>query len=88
MVSVARKLVGNPSLEFVASPALAPPELSVDPALMAQYGMLLHLVASVEINAVDRTRTGQRSSYAIARRGRCRTLETLCNCTPRPFVKA
>jgi hypothetical protein len=34
---LARKLVGNPTLEFVASPALAPPEVSVDEALIAQY---------------------------------------------------
>ncbi|KAJ3199713.1 GTP-binding nuclear protein gsp1/Ran, partial [Clydaea vesicula] len=30
-----RKLVGNPNLEFVAAPALAPPEVQLDPALMA-----------------------------------------------------
>ncbi|KAL9638756.1 MAG: hypothetical protein Q9164_001346 [Protoblastenia rupestris] len=34
---LARKLVGNPSLEFVASPALAPPTLQVDEALLQQY---------------------------------------------------
>lgn len=34
---LARKLVGNPALEFVASPALAPPEVQVDEALMAKY---------------------------------------------------
>jgi GTP-binding nuclear protein Ran len=34
---LARKLVGNPTLEFVASPALAPPEVTVDQALLAQY---------------------------------------------------
>ena len=34
---LARKLTGNPNLEFVASPALAPPEVAVDPALMQQY---------------------------------------------------
>jgi len=27
----------NPNLEFVAAPALAPPEVQVDPELMAQY---------------------------------------------------
>ena len=30
-------LPSNPSLEFVAAPALAPAEVSVDPALMEQY---------------------------------------------------
>lgn len=34
---LARKLVGNPQLEFVAAPALAPPEVQVDAALMQQY---------------------------------------------------
>lgn len=34
---LARKLVGNPGLDFVASPALAPPESAVDPALVEQY---------------------------------------------------
>jgi hypothetical protein len=34
---LARKLVGNPTLEFVASPALAPPEVTVDTKLLAQY---------------------------------------------------
>ncbi|PGH28766.1 GTP-binding nuclear protein GSP1/Ran [[Emmonsia] crescens] len=32
---LARKLVGNPGLEFVADIALAPPETTVDPAAMA-----------------------------------------------------
>lgn len=34
---LARKLAGNASLEFVASPALAPPEVTVDNELMAKY---------------------------------------------------
>jgi len=34
---LARKLIGDPNLDFVASPALAPPEVSVDPALMESY---------------------------------------------------
>ncbi|KAK3808452.1 MAG: GTP-binding nuclear protein RAN [Benniella sp.] len=34
---LARKLVGNAALEFVAAPALAPPEVQVDPSLMQQY---------------------------------------------------
>eukprot|EP00160_Parvularia_atlantis_P009642 Unigene1917_Nuclearia_a/m.5962 Unigene1917_Nuclearia_a/g.5962 ORF Unigene1917_Nuclearia_a/g.5962 Unigene1917_Nuclearia_a/m.5962 type:complete len:216 (-) Unigene1917_Nuclearia_a:34-681(-) len=34
---LARKLIGDANLEFVASPALAPPEVEVDPSLMAQY---------------------------------------------------
>jgi len=34
---LARKLVGNPTLEFVAAPALAPPEAQVDQALLDIY---------------------------------------------------
>ncbi|KAG1425489.1 hypothetical protein G6F58_001896 [Rhizopus delemar] len=34
---LARKLAGNPQLDFVAAPALAPPEVQVDANLMAQY---------------------------------------------------
>jgi GTP-binding nuclear protein Ran len=34
---LARKLAGNQSLEFVASPALAPPEVQVDAAVMDAY---------------------------------------------------
>ncbi|OLL25862.1 GTP-binding nuclear protein spi1 [Neolecta irregularis DAH-3] len=34
---LARKLVGNSSLEFVASPALAPPEVQISPETLAQY---------------------------------------------------
>ncbi|KAF5358333.1 hypothetical protein D9756_001408 [Leucocoprinus leucothites] len=34
---LAKKLVGNPELQFVAAPALAPAEVQVDPALMKQY---------------------------------------------------
>jgi GTP-binding nuclear protein Ran len=29
---LARKLIGDPNLEFVAMPALAPPEVQMDPA--------------------------------------------------------
>lgn len=36
-VWLARKLTGNPNLELVASPALAPPEVTVDPAMMDEY---------------------------------------------------
>jgi GTP-binding nuclear protein Ran len=34
---LARKLVGNQSLEFVAAPALAPPEVQVDQAVLDSY---------------------------------------------------
>jgi len=34
---LARKLVGNQSLNFVEAPALQPPETSVDPELVKQW---------------------------------------------------
>jgi GTP-binding nuclear protein Ran len=34
---LARKLAGNPQLVFTESPALAPPEVKVDMAEVAQY---------------------------------------------------
>ncbi|KAM0329780.1 hypothetical protein ACHAQA_003944 [Verticillium albo-atrum] len=34
---LARKLVGNPALDFVAAPALAPPTAQVDEKLLAEY---------------------------------------------------
>ncbi|XP_037066356.1 GTP-binding nuclear protein Ran-like [Peromyscus leucopus] len=37
LLGLARKLIGDPNLEFVAMPALAPPEVVMDPALAAQY---------------------------------------------------
>ena len=34
---LARKLLGDPNLEFVAMPALQPPEVQMDPSLIKQY---------------------------------------------------
>jgi GTP-binding nuclear protein Ran len=34
---LARKLVSEPNLEFVAAPALAPPEVQADQAVLEQY---------------------------------------------------
>jgi hypothetical protein len=34
---LARKLIGDPELKFVAAPALLPPEVPIDPQLMAEY---------------------------------------------------
>jgi GTP-binding nuclear protein Ran len=34
---LARKLVGNPQLDFVAAPALAPPEVEINQQLLDQY---------------------------------------------------
>lgn len=40
---LARKLIGDPNLEFVEMPALAPPEVTMDPALAVQYEKELHV---------------------------------------------
>nr|VWO98621.1 Uncharacterized protein [Ganoderma boninense] len=50
---LARKLVGNPSLEFVAAPALAPAEVQVDAALMEQYQRELAQAESVPLPEED-----------------------------------
>ena len=42
---LARKLSGEGSLEFVAMPALAPPEVVMDPAAMAEVCFLVLLLA-------------------------------------------
>lgn len=34
---LARKLVGDPNLEFVEMPALEPPEVQMDPQMAAMY---------------------------------------------------
>jgi len=46
---LARKLVGNTNLEFVAAPALAPPEVEVNPELMEQYKRELEEAANVPL---------------------------------------
>jgi len=50
---LARKLTGSPSLEFVASPALAPPELTVDADTMAQYQKELDSAAQMALPDED-----------------------------------
>nr|XP_019043540.1 GTP-binding nuclear protein GSP1/Ran [Kwoniella bestiolae CBS 10118]OCF22470.1 GTP-binding nuclear protein GSP1/Ran [Kwoniella bestiolae CBS 10118] len=50
---LARKLVGNQSLEFVAAPALAPPEVQVDQALIAKYEEELKQAANAPLPDED-----------------------------------
>ncbi|KFY31070.1 hypothetical protein V493_01434 [Pseudogymnoascus sp. VKM F-4281 (FW-2241)] len=50
---LARKLVGNATLEFVAAPALAPPEAQVDEALLAQYKQEMHDAAQMPLPDED-----------------------------------
>ncbi|GAA92724.1 GTP-binding nuclear protein Ran [Aspergillus luchuensis IFO 4308] len=46
---LARKLVGNPQLEFVAAPALAPPEVTVNKELLAQYEQEMDAAANMPL---------------------------------------
>ena len=44
---LARKLVGDPNLELVAMPALAPPEIQMDPQLAEQCEIELQVCATL-----------------------------------------
>jgi len=46
---LARKLIGDPNLEFVAMPALAPPEVQMDPAMAAKYEREVEEAATAEL---------------------------------------
>ncbi|KAK2118033.1 hypothetical protein P7K49_004920, partial [Saguinus oedipus] len=46
---LARKLIGDPNLEFAAMPTLAPPEVVMDPALAAQYVHDLEVAQTVAL---------------------------------------
>ncbi|CAD6891442.1 unnamed protein product [Tilletia controversa] len=50
---LARKLVAQPQLEFVAAPALLPPEVEVDQALMAKYDAELTAAAAAPLPDED-----------------------------------
>ncbi|RKO97992.1 hypothetical protein CXG81DRAFT_17457 [Caulochytrium protostelioides] len=50
---LARKLLGNAALEFVAAPALAPPEVQIDPALIDQYNAELANAAAQPLPVED-----------------------------------
>jgi len=50
---LARKLVGNQTLEFVAAPALAPAEVAVDAVLMNQYQEELNRAEAVPLPEDD-----------------------------------
>ncbi len=50
---LARKLVGNNQLEFVESPALAPPEVQVDKSLMTKYQAEMDQAAAMPLPDED-----------------------------------
>ena len=65
-----RKLIGDPNLEFVATPALAPPEVVMDPASAAQYEHDLEVAQTTALPDEDDDlweseagAQGQKSSY-------------------------
>ena len=50
---LAKKLVGDPNLQFVESPALAPPEVAIDEAMMAQYSQQLEEASQIPLPDED-----------------------------------
>ena len=46
---LARKLVGDPNLEFVEMPALEPPEIHMDPELAQKYEQELKVAAQTAL---------------------------------------
>ena len=50
---LARKLVGNQSLDFVAAPALAPPEVQVDQAVLDQYRQEMEAASALPLPDED-----------------------------------
>jgi len=46
---LARKLGGDPNLEFVAMPALAPPEVEMDPSMASKYEQELEQAQNVAL---------------------------------------
>ena len=50
---LARKLVGNQTLDFVAAPALAPPEVQVDQAVLDQYRQEMENAAQMPLPDED-----------------------------------
>ncbi len=50
---LARKLLGDPNLEFVAMPALAPPEVAMDPELARQYEEEMRKAQTAELPDED-----------------------------------
>ena len=83
---LARKLAGDPNLQFVESPALAPPEVTIDPAEQAQRAREL---ASAAAQPSRRGRRARRRAYrrvgwssardSSARRGSTRARADLKN---------
>lgn len=52
---LARKLIGDPNLEFVEMPALAPPEVIMDPSLARKYEEELNVSITIKVFHVFRS---------------------------------
>ena len=50
---MARKLIGDPNLEFVAAPALKPPEVQMDPTLVQKYEKEIEEASAVPLPDED-----------------------------------
>ena len=50
---LARKLVGDPNLEFVEMPALEPPEVTMDPQIALKYEEELKVAAQTALPEAD-----------------------------------
>lgn len=50
---LARKLTGEPNLEFVEMPALEPPEVTMDPVMAAKYEQDLKEAAETQLPDAD-----------------------------------
>lgn len=50
---LARKLIGDPNLEFVAAPALKPPEVQMDPTLVQKYEKEIEEASAVPLPDED-----------------------------------
>ncbi|UQC80680.1 GTP-binding nuclear protein GSP1/Ran [Colletotrichum lupini] len=78
---LARKLVGNPALEFVAAPALAPPTAQVDAQLLEQYRKEMDEAANMplpgELSDEDLPAIAGHGHYGRRRHGRFHTLSSL-----------
>lgn len=46
---MARKLVGDPNLDFVEMPALEPPEVQMDPSLAQRYEQEIKMAADTAL---------------------------------------
>lgn len=71
---LARKLIGDPNLEFVAMPALAPPEVQMDPSLAAKYEEELQVSITVQTHLSDLDEYIVNFTCASSKSSKCGTI--------------